>query len=68
MKDKPFREQFIVDENGRKIAVIIPIEKYRKILEDLHDLTVVSEREKEETIDLDKVKRSLALCYKKRKV
>jgi len=35
MKTKPVREQFVVDENGRKIAVIIPIEKYRKMLEDL---------------------------------
>jgi len=59
MKTKPVREQFVVDENGRKIAVIIPIEKYREMLEDLHDLTVVLEREKEETVDFDEVKRRM---------
>jgi len=53
------KEQFIVDEKGKKIAVIIPIKKYRRILEDIHDLTVVSEREKEENVDFEEVKRRL---------
>ena len=59
MKTKPVREQFIVDEKGKKIAVIIPIAQYKKMLEDLHDLTVVSEREKEETVYFEEVKRRL---------
>ncbi|MCD6485292.1 MAG: type II toxin-antitoxin system Phd/YefM family antitoxin [Candidatus Odinarchaeota archaeon] len=59
MQSDSDKEQFIVDEKGKKIAVIIPIKKYRRILEDIHDLTVVSEREKEENVDFEEVKRRL---------
>ena len=59
MQSDTDKEQFIVDEKGKKIAVIIPIKKYRRILEDIHDLTVVSEREKEENVDFEEVKRRL---------
>jgi PHD/YefM family antitoxin component YafN of YafNO toxin-antitoxin module len=30
-----FREQFIVDENGKTTAVILPIDDYKVILEEL---------------------------------
>jgi len=53
------REQYIVDGNGKKTAVIIPVKEYRRLLEDLHDLAVVAERRPEPTISLDEVKRSL---------
>jgi len=53
------REQYIVDENGNKMAVVIPVREYRRLLEDLHDLTVVAERREEPTISLDELKRRL---------
>jgi PHD/YefM family antitoxin component YafN of YafNO toxin-antitoxin module len=53
------RGQYIVDENGKKTAVVIPMEEYRPLLEDLHDLTVVAERRHEPTISLDELKRRL---------
>jgi PHD/YefM family antitoxin component YafN of YafNO toxin-antitoxin module len=53
------RGQYIVDENGKKTAVVIPMEEYRRLLEDLHDLTVVAERRHEATISLDDLKRRL---------
>jgi PHD/YefM family antitoxin component YafN of YafNO toxin-antitoxin module len=53
------RGQYIVDENGKKTAVVIPMEEYRRLLEDLHDLTVVAERRHEPTISLDELKRRL---------
>ena len=56
---REIKEQFIVDENGKKIAVIIPIEKYKELLEDLHDLAVIAERREEEVIPFDEVKRRL---------
>ncbi|MFO0795258.1 MAG: hypothetical protein U0586_14500, partial [Candidatus Brocadiaceae bacterium] len=37
-------EQFIVDESGKKKAVILPIEDYEELLEDLHDLAVIADR------------------------
>lgn len=42
-----------------RIAVIIPIDQYKKMPEDLHDLTAVSERENEEMVNSEEVKRRL---------
>jgi PHD/YefM family antitoxin component YafN of YafNO toxin-antitoxin module len=53
------REQYIVDGNGKKTAVVIPVKEYRRLLEDLHDLAVVAERWQEPTISLDELKRRL---------
>jgi PHD/YefM family antitoxin component YafN of YafNO toxin-antitoxin module len=36
--------QFVVDESGRKTAVILPVEEYDELLEDIHDLAVIAER------------------------
>ena len=32
------RTQFIIDNNGNKLAVILPIKDYNKILEDMEEL------------------------------
>jgi PHD/YefM family antitoxin component YafN of YafNO toxin-antitoxin module len=53
------KEQFLVDEDGRKTAVVLSVSKYRKLLEDLHDLAVVAERREEESISLQEMKRRL---------
>jgi PHD/YefM family antitoxin component YafN of YafNO toxin-antitoxin module len=52
-------QQFVVDREGRRRAVILPLEEYEQLLEDLHDLAVVAERRDEETISLDEMKRRL---------
>lgn len=36
-------EQYVIDENGKATAVILPIEKYRKILKMLHNVDDQSE-------------------------
>ena len=52
------REQYIVDPDGVKTAVILPVTRYRKIMEDLHDLAVIAERKQEGTFkSSDLVKR-----------
>ena len=33
-----FRERFIVDENGTRVAVLLEIEDYHKLLEELEEL------------------------------
>lgn len=43
------KEQYIVNPNGIKTAVILPVTRYRKIMEDLHDLAVIAERKQETT-------------------
>ncbi|HZF12337.1 MAG TPA: type II toxin-antitoxin system Phd/YefM family antitoxin [Thermoanaerobaculia bacterium] len=44
----PSPDRFVVDEQGNKEAVIIPLDRYKQLLEDLHDLAVVAERRSEE--------------------
>ena len=34
------KEKYIVDEKGKKKAVVVPINEYRELLEDLHDLAL----------------------------
>ncbi|MEW6215099.1 MAG: hypothetical protein AB1478_07865 [Nitrospirota bacterium] len=36
--------QFIVDEAGVKRAVILPVEDYEELLEDINDLAVIAEQ------------------------
>ena len=56
---KTAKIQLIVDEGGKTTAVVLPVAKYRKLLEDLHDLAVVAERRQEEPVDLQEMKRRL---------
>jgi hypothetical protein len=53
------REQDVVDAKGRKTGVLLSMEQYERLLEDLHDLAVVAERRDEETISLEELKRRL---------
>ncbi len=53
------REQYIVDSEGKRTAVIVPIEQYEKFMADLHDLAVVAERREEKLISFEEVKRRL---------
>ena len=55
------REQYVVDGDGRRTAVILPIEQYERLLEDLHDLSVIAARRGEEPISLEEMKRRLIL-------
>ncbi|MGA2547747.1 MAG: hypothetical protein ABSF43_14440 [Rectinemataceae bacterium] len=42
--------QYITDNDGHKTAVIIPIDAYTELLEDLSDFAIVAERRNEKTI------------------
>ena len=53
------REQFIIDEDGKKTAVVLPVKDYQRLREDLHDLSVIAERREEPTISLEELKRRL---------
>jgi PHD/YefM family antitoxin component YafN of YafNO toxin-antitoxin module len=52
-------ERYVVDEKGQRVAVILPLEEYEKMQEDLHDLAVVAERRDEKTFSLDELKKRL---------
>lgn len=45
--------RFLTDENGEKTAVVLPIEDYEKLLEDLSDLAAVAERRDELSVPHD---------------
>ena len=47
--------QFIIDENGRKVAAVIPIEEYAELMEDLEDIASVAERRDEESVPLETI-------------
>ena len=53
------KEKYIVDSNGNKSAVILPIDEYEEMLEDLHDLAVIAERKDERTVSFEEVKNNL---------
>lgn len=53
------KQQFVVDSQGNRTAVILPLEEYEQLLEDLHDLAVVAERRDEGTLTLDEMKKRL---------
>jgi hypothetical protein len=52
-------EQYVVDEKGKKVGVIIPFEHYQQMVEDLHDLAMAAERRDEAPISLEEMKRRL---------
>ena len=53
------KPQYITDEQGNRTAVIIPVDEYEELLEDIHDLAIIAERRDEATIDFTEVKRRL---------
>ena len=50
------QEQYLVDSKGRKTGVLLSLEQYERLLEDLHDLAVVAERRDEDPISLKELK------------
>jgi len=53
------QEQYVVDTKGKKLSVILSLERYERLMEDLHDLAVVAERRDEQPISFEEMKRRL---------
>ena len=58
MKAAAAEPEYVV-KNGKRTAVILPIEEYEELLQDLDDLAVIARRKKEPTVPLAEVKRRL---------
>jgi len=56
---KHAHQEYLVDEQGNRKAVVVPLEEYERLLEDLHDLAVVAERRDEPSASLEEVKARL---------
>jgi len=52
-------ERYVVDERGRRTAVVLPIEEYEELLQDIHDLSIIAERRDEPTIGSEELKKTL---------
>ena len=53
------RENFVVDKERKKKEVILPVARYNRLLEDLHDLAAVAERRQEKLITMEEMRRRL---------
>jgi hypothetical protein len=47
--------QYITDKSGEKTAVILPIQEFQELLEDIEDLAAVAERREEPSIAHDEL-------------
>jgi len=56
MKTAAAETEYVV-KNGKRTAVILPIDEYEELLQDLDDLAVIARRKNEPTIPLAEVKR-----------
>lgn len=57
MKDT--QEQYVINSKGNRIAVILSLSRYEKLMEDLYDLVAVAERREEKSLSLEEMKRRL---------
>ena len=46
--------QYITDDNGDKISVVIGMEEFENMLEDIEDLTAIADRKDEDTTSHEK--------------
>lgn len=53
------QERYVVDAQGSRMAVILSLDQYERLMEDLHDLAIVAERREEEPLSLAEMKRRL---------
>jgi hypothetical protein len=56
---KTMPKQYITDIEGQKISVILPMEEYIELMEDVKDLAAVAELRDEPTISWGQLKKEL---------
>jgi len=55
LKIRELGAQYVTDQKGKKTAVILPIDIFEELMEDLQDLAVLAERRDEPTISHKKL-------------
>lgn len=56
---RELRAQYVTDEEGKKTAVILPIDEFDELVEDLADLAALAERREEPTLSHEEVRAKL---------
>jgi hypothetical protein len=51
--------QYVTDDKGRKTSVILPVDTYEEMLEDIQDLVAVAERRNDKKFSLVEMKKRL---------
>ena len=51
--------QYIVDEEGHKRAVVMDIDSYEELLEDIESLALIADAKQEPTVSFEDVKKRL---------
>ena len=46
--------KYITDDNGAKVSVVIDMQEFQSMLEDIEDLTAIADRKDEDTTSHDK--------------
>jgi hypothetical protein len=54
-KIREMQLKYVTDEKGEKTAVILPIDEFEELLEDIDDMAVLLERRDEPTIPFEEV-------------
>ena len=52
---KELQAQYVTNETGKKVAVILPIKEFEELMDDIEDLAVLAERRDEPTISHEKL-------------
>ena len=53
------KPQYITDDQGKRVSVVLPVDQYQELLEDLEDLATVAERKDEGTVSHEELIKSL---------
>jgi len=61
MKTKEITPQYLYDKAGKKSFVVLPVEDYDELMEDLHDLAVIAERRNEPQTRLEEFEKELKI-------
>jgi len=61
MQTKALQPQYLFDDSGRKTFVVLPVNEYEDLLEDLYDLAIMAERKEEPRISIDEFEEGLKI-------
>jgi hypothetical protein len=47
--------QYVTDESGQKVSVLLPVQQFNELMEDIEDLAAVAERREEPPLTHEQV-------------
>jgi hypothetical protein len=56
---KELNPQYITNEAGERISVVLPMDEFQELLDDIEDLAAIAERRDEPTVPHDEVIKEL---------